>query len=38
MAASAFMLIASYMAILLILAKPLGSGLTRLIDDRRCRV
>lgn len=34
MAASAFMLIASYMAILLILAKPLGSGLTRLIDDR----
>ncbi|MEW5290595.1 potassium-transporting ATPase subunit KdpA [Erwinia papayae] len=34
MAASAFLLIASYMAVLLILAKPLGSGLARLIDDR----
>ncbi|MCX8958656.1 potassium-transporting ATPase subunit KdpA [Erwinia psidii] len=34
MAASAFMLIACYMAILLMLAKPLGSGLARLIDDR----
>ncbi|MGE9553410.1 potassium-transporting ATPase subunit KdpA [Erwinia amylovora] len=34
MTASAFLLIASYLAILLILAKPLGSGLARLVDDR----
>ncbi|WP_158781118.1 potassium-transporting ATPase subunit KdpA [Pantoea sp. BAV 3049] len=34
MAASAFLLIASYLVILMILAKPLGSGLSRLIDDR----
>ncbi|KGT95030.1 potassium-transporting ATPase subunit A [Erwinia typographi] len=34
MAASAFLLIASYLVILMILARPLGSGLTRLIEDR----
>ncbi|WP_426445281.1 potassium-transporting ATPase subunit KdpA [Siccibacter colletis] len=32
MAASAFLLIASFLLVLLILAKPLGSGLTRLIE------
>lgn len=34
MAASAFLLIASYLLLLMILARPLGSGLARLIDDR----
>ncbi|HEY0210248.1 potassium-transporting ATPase subunit KdpA [Acerihabitans sp.] len=34
MASSAFLLIFSYMAVLLILARPLGQGLTRLIHDR----
>jgi K+-transporting ATPase ATPase A chain len=34
MAASAFLLIASYLMLLMILARPLGSGLARLIDDR----
>ncbi|MFU9137589.1 potassium-transporting ATPase subunit KdpA [Erwinia tasmaniensis] len=34
MAASAFLLIASYMVILIVLARPLGTGLVRLIDDR----
>lgn len=34
MVASAFLLIASYLLLLMILARPLGSGLARLIDDR----
>lgn len=34
MTASAFLLIASYLLLLMILARPLGSGLARLIDDR----
>ncbi|MGB9097049.1 potassium-transporting ATPase subunit KdpA [Erwinia sp.] len=34
MAASAFLLIASYLVLLMILARPLGCGLARLIDDR----
>jgi len=34
MAAPAFLLIASYMALLMLLARPLGKGLARLVDDR----
>ncbi|WP_413721614.1 potassium-transporting ATPase subunit KdpA [Sodalis sp. RH24] len=34
MASSAFLLIFSYMAVLLILARPLGLGLSRFINDR----
>ncbi|WP_455818244.1 potassium-transporting ATPase subunit KdpA [Pseudomonas cerasi] len=34
MAAPAFLLVASYMALLLLLARPLGKGLARLVDDR----
>ena len=34
MAASGFLLLASYLALLLLLARPLGKGLARLIDDR----
>lgn len=34
MAASAFLLLASYMAVLMLLARPLGSALARVIEDR----
>lgn len=34
MAASAFLLIASYMALLMLLARPLGSAFARVIEDR----
>ncbi|BCQ37600.1 potassium-transporting ATPase potassium-binding subunit [Erwinia rhapontici] len=34
MAAPAFLLIASYMVLLMLLARPLGKGLARLVDDR----
>ncbi|MDW8845183.1 potassium-transporting ATPase subunit KdpA [Erwinia sp. MMLR14_017] len=34
MAASAFLLIATYLALLMLLARPLGAGLVRLIEDQ----
>lgn len=34
MAAPSFLLIASYMVLLMLLARPLGKGLARLVDDR----
>ncbi len=34
MAAPAFLLIASYLALLMLLARPLGKGLARLVEDR----